>query len=405
MALVDSPSLTTSSRPLKTGSLPAEAYVLSLASLPSHYAAAASFPINTIHLFDKATLRKVLELPGHHNSLSCLKSVRNIGGSGREALLSCGKDGIVKVWDERSGSVALEMHAYPSNTRRALLSCDLSADGLTLAAGTDLQGEDALLLYWDTRNPAAPRRMHSCTHSDDITAVHFLKSHAGRSYPNILLSASTDGLLCTSNPDEDDEDEAGLHVGNWGCSVAQAGWIYGKTGSPGIWSSSDMETFGVWSSELDRIQDVDIRQPSLHRQDFTWVTDYLIGCHNTTNVLPDHDNELDVFVGSNEGDIALLTRSDFSDPQSPWLLHRTWTTGHVGVVRSFLWDESNNVLLTGGEDSKINVWSSPPLAAPCDTPTGSKRDNDSDAMEVDEGSPVHKKRRALPHLHLPFPGV
>lgn len=108
MALVDSPSLTTSSRPLKTGSLPAEAYVLSLASLPSHYAAAASFPINTIHLFDKATLRKVLELPGHHNSLSCLKSVRNIGGSGREALLSCGKDGIVKVWDERSGSVALE---------------------------------------------------------------------------------------------------------------------------------------------------------------------------------------------------------------------------------------------------------------------------------------------------------
>lgn len=92
--------------------------------------------------------------------------------------------------------------------------------------------------------------MHSCTHSDDITAVHFLKSHAGRSYPNILLSASTDGLLCTSNPDEDDEDEAGLHVGNWGCSVAQAGWIYGKTGSPGIWSSSDMETFGVWSSEV-----------------------------------------------------------------------------------------------------------------------------------------------------------
>ena len=102
----------------------------------------------------------------------------------------------------------------------------------------------------DPRSPAAPRRIHSYTHSDDITAVHFLKPYAGRSYANLLLSASSDGLLCTSNPEEDDEDEAGLHVGNWGTSVAQAGWVYGRSNTPTIWSSSDMETFGTWSYEV-----------------------------------------------------------------------------------------------------------------------------------------------------------
>jgi hypothetical protein len=31
---------------------------------------------------------------------------------------------------------------------RPLLSCDVSADGLTVAAGSDLQGEDAVIIYW-----------------------------------------------------------------------------------------------------------------------------------------------------------------------------------------------------------------------------------------------------------------
>lgn len=31
-------------------------------------------------------------------------------------------------------------------------------------------------------------------------------------------------------------------------------------------------------------------------------------------------------------------------------------TGHVGVVRSLLYDEEENVLVTGGEDGKLNVW-------------------------------------------------
>lgn len=103
----------------------------------------------------------------------------------------------------------------------------------------------------DPRSPAAPLRVHPYTHSDDITAVHFLRSsHLTAGSQNVLLSISTDGLISTSNSDEADEDEAGLHVGNWGCSVAQAGWVHGRSGNPGVWASSDMETYSAWSGEV-----------------------------------------------------------------------------------------------------------------------------------------------------------
>lgn len=179
----------------------------------------------------------------------------------------------------------------------------------------------------DPRNPAVPLRAHTYTHSDDITAVHFLRSPQSSSIRNVLLSISTDGLLCTSNADEPDEDEAGLQVGNWNCSVAQAGWVHGRSGSPGVWASSDMETFSLWSGEvssvhiipfhfieisppqLDSVQDTDIRQPSIHRQDLTWVTDYVIGCHNNATIPTERDNDLNIFLGSNECVSDFLDRS------------------------------------------------------------------------------------------------
>ncbi len=219
---------------------------------------------------------------------------------------------------------------------RPLLCCDVSVDGTLVAAGTDLQGDDAIILYWfvmhhllqkmrfpiqcrDVRKPNVPLRKHTYAHSDDITAVHFLKNPYGpvTALPqDLLLSASSDGLISISNAHEDDEDESVLHVGNFGCSVAQAGWIYDAE-SPRVWASSDMETFSVWSQEvdfvlcayicpshtpltqLDQLQNLDIRGPSVHTQKRTWVTDYLITSLCNKQAWNDHSN-LMVYAGSNE---------------------------------------------------------------------------------------------------------
>lgn len=256
--------------------------------------------------------------------------------------------------------------------RRPLLCCDASSDGFLVAAGTALQNEDAFILYWDPRNPAAPLRSHGSTHSDDITTVHFGET------PNLLFSASSDGLISLSNTHEVDEDEAVTYVGNWGCSVSQGGWVNGSN-KPHFWTASDMETFGYWSNELDCIQDTDIRHPSLHNQGQTWVTDYLINCHCTQKV----ESGLAVFVGSNEGDAALITNSDLSQPTAPWTIHSIWAGGHVGIVRSILWDEDHSVLVTGGEDSKVLTWRIPELYSP------NAQGERDDTMQID--SPILKR--------------
>jgi hypothetical protein len=58
-----------------------------------------------------------------------------------------------------------------------------------------------------------------------------------------------DGLVSITNVQEPDEDEAVIHVANWGCSVAKAGWIGGEH-QAAVWSTSDMETIALWSNEV-----------------------------------------------------------------------------------------------------------------------------------------------------------
>lgn len=82
--------------------------MLALASVQSHYAASSSTPSNAIHLFDKSDLRPAGQFVGHNEAVASMRSVPKFAGTSRETLVSCGKDGLVKVWDERSGSEAVQ---------------------------------------------------------------------------------------------------------------------------------------------------------------------------------------------------------------------------------------------------------------------------------------------------------
>ena len=107
-SLAVSSTFVNSTRPLASTELPQNAYVTALASTSTHYAAAASLPSSSIHLFDKAApTTLVRSLSGHTGGISALVSVNALANSG-ESLLSCGKDGEVKSWDERSGKTAIQ---------------------------------------------------------------------------------------------------------------------------------------------------------------------------------------------------------------------------------------------------------------------------------------------------------
>ena len=103
-------------RPRCTATLPVDAYVLSIVALPDCYAAAASSPADTIHLYSKADLRHLTTLKGHPGGTSSIRSVNLHASSNRssQTLASCGKDGCVRVWDLRSNSPAVES-AFPKH--------------------------------------------------------------------------------------------------------------------------------------------------------------------------------------------------------------------------------------------------------------------------------------------------
>lgn len=75
------------------------------------------------------------------------------------------------------------MTASTAGKASGLLSCDVSADGLTIAAGTELQGDDASILYW----------YESEVLSDEI-ATHIDACSQGPSQPS---SAATRPFLYT----------------------------------------------------------------------------------------------------------------------------------------------------------------------------------------------------------------
>jgi hypothetical protein len=52
----------------------------------------------------------------------------------------------LRIFDDLK-SLVFNVVTTPGNPRR-LLCFDVSADGSTVAAGTDLQGDDALIQYW-----------------------------------------------------------------------------------------------------------------------------------------------------------------------------------------------------------------------------------------------------------------
>ena len=100
--LLESPQLQEEEVPHLSVKSSSGSYVLSITSLPSYYAAAASAPANVIDLFDKATLKGVQTLPGHEFSTTSLHNVDNLVGMSNECLISSGRDGSIKIWDNRS---------------------------------------------------------------------------------------------------------------------------------------------------------------------------------------------------------------------------------------------------------------------------------------------------------------
>ena len=108
MSLLESATLVEQTVPLRSSSLPCDAYFLAIASLGSYYAASASAPSDRIYLFDKTSLQTLRSLDGHQGGTTSLRGVDSVAGTNRRAILSSGRNGVVRVWDDRTGDTAID---------------------------------------------------------------------------------------------------------------------------------------------------------------------------------------------------------------------------------------------------------------------------------------------------------
>ena len=108
MSLLESPSFIEQTGPLKTSSLPCDAYVLAIAAVGSYYAVSASAPSHKIYLFDQSSLRSSRSFEGHAGGTTSLRAVDSLAGTNQRVLISSGKDGVVRVWDDRTNATAIE---------------------------------------------------------------------------------------------------------------------------------------------------------------------------------------------------------------------------------------------------------------------------------------------------------
>lgn len=106
ITLSPSQSFAATRSPVASTSVAADSYVLHITALSNSYAAALSAPSNSIATLDKSSLRPLGSFQAHSDALTLIRSTSLLynGANSANVLLSSGKDGFVKVWDERKGA-------------------------------------------------------------------------------------------------------------------------------------------------------------------------------------------------------------------------------------------------------------------------------------------------------------
>ncbi|OAV94027.1 hypothetical protein PTTG_06732 [Puccinia triticina 1-1 BBBD Race 1] len=327
------------------------AYVLQLAPLPGQCCASASSdPRDPIRIFDLAR-QSAIGAIAHPHALGRPTQLR----SSPALLLACfASPSTVLGWDlrtpdHRPGSQPTIRLAGHSPTPFLALAHSDSDSHLMIAAGSAKEDESTAsqIELFDLRGPSLPCCVYDQAHSDSVTALEF--SPAGNTHH--LLSASTDGLLAIHDTSLADQDQSILLTSNTGASLAHAQWLPADPKT--IWAGSDMETLSRWDAEeLSLLKDYgDLRQDSLAKPDPSWLqpVSYLISLANPSPTRSAY------FAGSQSGDVALV---ETTDPEADrWKLLGSFNGGHSEMVRCATLHPQNGLVLTGGEDGMVCIWS------------------------------------------------
>ncbi|KAJ2323097.1 hypothetical protein GGI00_005724 [Coemansia sp. RSA 2681] len=289
---------------------------------------AASTSDVCVKFFEPRTLQAMGQLKYHSDQITEIKARTN-------SLLSSSKDGQIAIWDLRQALTTKP--AFVFKTKDPVLSFDMSIDDSMLVSGSALDKDCcARINLWDPRAAGRPLAVFEDSHSEDVSQIRCHPS-ASRQF----LSGSSDGLLCTFDATQADEDEALMYVANTGASVSGCGYF--GPDAQYIYAQSDMETLQLWTNEATQLADFgDVRDLA----EGGIPIDYIIGCKYDPQ-----SERLYLAGGTNEGDIHLLHvgADSFEHIQA-------MQSGHSGIVRGLSWDLGQGWAVSGAEDGRVSCW-------------------------------------------------
>ena len=361
---------------------------------------------HSITIYDYNTLKLLNTFKAHLNTINDIKQFDN-----SFTWLSCASDKTLRRWDTRINNTnTTTSNNIIHKIKNEILSFDISLNNtlLSLTNGNSIDFLDLRMISSNSNNntsfpstniPQNTLESYEYIHTDIITQLQFTPYD-----PTLLASSSEDGLICIHDTKSVHEDDVTISTMNTDCPVRKFGF-FGTT-YEGIYSLSTVETMTLWHSPSAQLL---LSYPSI-RSDYT--IDYLVDCHYYSDT-----DQLTLLGGTYEGvgkvipirpEISSIlseyTQSDLNTTlvsnqpvskieREPTLATYSLNNGHTDVIRccfnpytysqqcnftqsvndryvlhekghisegssASVSNMSNNTyLITGGEDSKICIWS------------------------------------------------
>ncbi|XP_055702961.1 WD repeat-containing protein 89 [Phlebotomus papatasi] len=316
-----------------------KSYVLHLDKVGKSLVAGMSGP--QVHVFDisgsSLTKTHSCELKNEAGicGLRFLHKDTNVFLSGQ----TCGS---IFLHDKRGNTIVATLEDTKSGSRKPFTAFDVNANDRVICVGTEQILHDVFLLFFDVRQ----RKLlggYWESHEDDVTCIQFHPRD-----PNVLASGSTDGLINVFNISQSTESDALDYCLNTEKTVQKINWHQREKGGDLVSSIMDTNDFHIYSAEDNQLLTGFSRENITERLLRNSSIDCsAIGCHSSAA------KGIFLMAGSNYHNGECLRILEYSDQE----LHpRANFIGNHQIVRSYIYEENDDLYVTGGENGIISLW-------------------------------------------------
>lgn len=322
---------------------------------------AVGLSLKVLQLYDIDTNGVLVQSNAHFMKYKSPIKGAKFFGNNSNSLMVCTEEGDVHMYDLRTGNAIHRFEDVSEGPKKTMTAFDINQNDRVMCATTEVQKNgDSFLLFFDIRQRSYLGSYWEC-HSEDLTNVRFHPNN-----PDLLSSASVDGLINVfdiSKPNEDEALQDCLNVEN---SIETINWHLSPTDKDWISCITTTNDFHLYELETHEIV-VEYEREK--------ITEYAkrtssIDC-NVINTHNDGSGGFFLLTGSNYNKGECLRSLRYDNKQ---LLPYINFLHNKQIIRASVYNEKEHCLITTGEGGLVTVWR-------CDQSALAVADNDISASK------------------------